>query len=150
MWHNGTGIILYDPPRPKLKKKVDWWCIVQVNEEITRYYRYWVMKNPAYFKETSLDNLCMPSWGSHISVLRGERPRDDLMHLWRKYHGQRVNFRYSHDVRRSGDTTGWDRPDNYFFLDIHCPELINIRKELDRPTNWNLHMTIGRTWGEED
>lgn len=145
MWHKGKGIIIYDPPRPRLKRKVDWWCIVDIDREITRYYRYWANQNPTWFGETRLD-LCNPSWDSHISVIRGEIPRDDLMHLWRKYHGMEIEFRYSHEIRRSGDTTANDRPDNYFFVDVECPFLSRIREEFDKPANWKYHITIGRTW----
>lgn len=140
MWHESTGTIIYDPHRPGLKKKDKWWCIVVVDREITRYYRWWVQK------EMWVHNLCQPSWDAHISVIRGEKPKPELMHLWRKYHGQRVKFKYRHGVRRSGDTTGWDRPDSYWFVDVDAPFLIDIRHELHRPVNWNLHLTIGRTW----
>ena len=68
------------------------------------------------------------------------------MHLWKKYDGQIVEFEYKHFPRQSGDTTGGDRPDSYFFVDIRAPELIDIRKEFGFPTNWNLHLTVARTW----
>lgn len=85
---------------------------------------------------------------AHISIIRGynDRPTPELEHLWKKYDGQRVEFKYSHNVRQSGDTTGWDRPDHYWFVDVDCPVLMDIRREMNRPTNWNLHLTIGRTW----
>ena len=138
MWHTSTGIIRYDPPRGKMKKKTDWWAVVNVDREITRYYRWWVMK------EKWID-LCQPSWDAHISIIRGERPKDHLMHLWKKYNGHKVEFRYKHNVRQSGDTTGWDRPDSYWFVEVDCPLLIDIRKELELPHDWKLHLTIGRT-----
>ena len=124
MWHTGSGRIIYDPKRPGLKKKVDWWCILTVDKEITRYYRWWIQRE------------------LHI----GERPRNDLMHLWKKYNGQKIEFKYRHNPRVSGDTTGNDRPDHYWFIDVDCPLLLDIRKELQRPSDWNLHLTVGRTW----
>jgi hypothetical protein len=69
-----------------------------------------------------------------------------MMHLWKKYDGLEVEFEYEHNPRISGDTTGWDRPDAYHFISIRCDTLINIRKELNYPTDFGLHMTIGRTW----
>lgn len=130
MWHESTGIIKYDPPRPGLRKKRDWWAIVKVDREITRYYRWWV-------KSRYWIDLCQPSWDAHISIVRGEKPEHHLMHLWKKYDGHKVNFKYGHDVQQNG---------HFWFVDVDCPFLLDIRKELNRPTNWNLHLTIGRTW----
>lgn len=132
MWHKGSGVIYYDPPRPGMKRRTDWWCIVDVDREISRYYRWWVMR------EKWID-LCKPSWDCHISVIRGEKPSDDLTHLWRKYHGQRVDFLYSHEVRPTRSGTFW-------FIEVQCPELMEIRKEFGLPTNWPLHITIGRIY----
>lgn len=134
-----TGIIKYDPYRGKMKSKTDWWCVLNTDDEITRYYRWWVKKH--YWID-----LCQPSWGAHVSIIRGEKPTPDLMHLWKKYDGMKVEFKYSHVVRQSGDTTGNDRPDSYWFVDVDCPFLLDIRRELKRPTDWKLHLTIGRTY----
>jgi len=140
MWHTSTGKIVYDPKRsPKIKKGEKWWCVVTVDREITRYYRWWIEK------ELHVKGLCQPSWNAHISVLRGEKPRHDLMHLWKKYDGEIVTFRYKHFPRQSGDTTH-DRPDFYWFVEVDCPKLISIREELERPSDWKLHITVGRTW----
>lgn len=146
MWHKTSGIIKYDPYRPGLQKKTEWWCVVNVDREITRYYRWWVDKeilNPLAFDKRG---LAEPSWNAHISVIRGERPAPNLMHLWKKYDGKQIEFEYSHNVRQSGDTTGRDRPDNYWFVGIKSEFLLNIRREFGFPSDWNLHMTIGRTW----
>ena len=138
-WHYGKGVIRYDPPRPGMKRRTDWWCIVDIDREITRYYRWWVMK------EKWID-LKQPSWDAHISVIRGEKPKPQLMHLWNKYEGKTVEFRYKHEVRQSGDTTNGDRPDYYWFVEAECEWATNIRKELERPFEWKHHITIGRTY----
>lgn len=136
-WHSGTGKIVYDPYRGNLKKKKHWWCVVEVDREITRYYRWWIQS------QLHISGLCQPSWDAHISVLRGEKPREDLMHLWKKYNGQSITFRYKHDPHfiKDRESTGF-----YWMVDVDCPQLINIRKELQRPSNWQLHLTVGRTW----
>lgn len=133
------GKIIYDPHRGRMKKRTAWWCVVDIDKEITRYYRWWI-------KQRYWIDLCQPSWDAHISVIRGEKPRPHLQHLWKKYDGQIVEFQYSHNVRQSGDTTGWDRPDHYWFVEIDCPQLVDIRKEFELPYDWKLHLTIGRTW----
>ncbi len=140
MWHISTGKIIYDPHRPGLNN-TKWWCVVNVDREITRYYRWWIEK------ELHIKELKQPSWDAHISVVRGarDRPTPELAHLWKKYHGEVVEFKYKHCPRVSGDTTN-DRPNNFWFVEVECPKLIQIRQELERPSDWKLHLTVGRTW----
>lgn len=139
MWFKTKGRIEYNPARGKLKKKPDWWCIVHIDPEISRYMRYWLEKDSGL-------KIAMPSWGTHVSVIRGEKPTEEMMYLWKKYDGEEVEIEYSINVRQSGDTTGFDRPDCYWFIDVKCPFLIDIRKEFCYPYNYGLHMTIGRVW----
>ncbi|WP_205249355.1 hypothetical protein, partial [Escherichia coli] len=75
--------------------------------------------------------LNQPSWDAHLSIIRGEKPKPHLMHLWKKYDGQTVDFRYKHEVRRSGDTTNGDRPDYYWFVEAECEMATTIRKEFE-------------------
>jgi hypothetical protein len=141
MWHTGTGIIQYDPRRGKMTKRTKWWCVVgNVDREITRYYRTQVAKR------YHLHHMCQPSWDAHISIIRGERPPKHLMHLWKKYEGLQVEFRYKHYPRQSGDTTGNDRPGWYWFVEVDFPLGIQIREEFGFPSNWKLHLTVGRTY----
>lgn len=158
-WHKSTGVIVYDPYRFGMKTKTDWWAVLDVDKEITRYYRWWIDKhvfNPLKIDHEGMDKylkekypvttLYPPSWDAHVSIIRGEKPRPDLMHLWKKYHGEKVEFLYKHEPRFSGDTTGGDRPNSFWFVEVHCPKLMEIRKELKRPTQWKLHLTVGRTY----
>ena len=132
MWFKTKGKIVYDPERGNLKKKPDWWALVNLDPEISRYYRYWIRR------ELHI-NLHQPSWGTHVSIIRGEKPWPDQMHLWKKYNGLEVEIEYSHNVRQA-------HMKDYWFVDVKCPQLIDIRKELNLPCNFGLHMTIGRTW----
>lgn len=144
--HYGTGIIQYDPYRAGMKRRTQWWCVVDVDKEITRYYRWWInkMQNPLQFEEL---NLKQPSWDAHISVIRGEQPFADKMHLWKKYHKKKVTFEYNHvgdyylGIPRKGEAPG-----QFYIVDVHCPELIQIRKEFGFKTDWSLHLTFGRTY----
>ena len=124
IWHKGTGIIKYDPYRHGMKRKTEWWSIVQVDKEITRYYRWWV-KNQYWI------DLCQPSWDAHISIIRGERPTDRVKHLWKKYHNKQIHP---------------NQPSYYWFVEVKSPFLTMIRDEMNLPSNWNFHITIGRTW----
>ena len=137
----GTGTIIYDPYRGQMKKKTNWWAVVEIDKEITRYFRWWVKK------ELHVD-LFQPSWDAHISIIRGEQPPEDKKKLWKKYHRQEIEFDYSLDVRQSGDTTGWDRPSHYWFVNVQCPQLKLIRDEFGFPSDWSQHITIGRTYDQ--
>jgi hypothetical protein len=139
MYIISSGIIIYDPPRGKMKKKTDWWAVVEIDKEITRYFRWWVER------ELNI-KLQKPSWDAHISIVRGEKPAIDKLYLWEKYHKRKINFKYSVNVRQSGDTTGNDRPSNYWFVEVECPFLKEIREEFGFPSDWKQHITIGRTW----
>lgn len=133
MWHTSTGIIKYDPPRPGMKRKTDWWAIVKVDREITRYYRWWVWRR-------YMIDLKQPAWNAHISIIRGEKPPKDRRHLWKKYDGMKVEFRYSHEVRQVRN-----KPE-FWFVEVDCPFLKQIRDEFGFPSNWRQHITIGRTY----
>lgn len=128
--YTSTGRLIYDPRRPGLKEKTKWWCVLLVDREITRWCRWWV-------KREHWIDLCQPSWDAHVSVIRGEKPNDEQMHLWRNYHGKVFEFKYSNRVVQNG---------NFWLVKVEAPELKAIREEFGFPSNWSLHLTIGRTW----
>lgn len=130
--HEGFGYIKYDPYRANMKNKRKWWCVVQVDKEISRYYRWWIKKEYGLM-------IHQPAWDCHISVIRGERPKGSLIELWKKYDGIKVNFRYSINVY----------PNNYgkfFTVEVESNDLLHMRKELQLPTDYGLHITIGKTY----
>ena len=145
----GTGTLRYDPYRGDMKSNTDWWLIVDTDPEIVRYYAQQVMANPAAFGETKIV-LLKPSWGSHISVVRGEEPRGNFKKLWKKYGSEKIKFEYSHVVRRSGDTTPSFHLDHFWFVDVWCDRLNEIRSELglkahyDDGRPFHHHLTVGR------
>lgn len=150
-----TGILRYDPPRGDMKRNVRNWLVLETCHGIVLYYGDYVRRNPTFWGESRID-LKMPSWGSHVSVVRGEHIRQDFYDRhWRKYEGEVVEFEYSHLVRRSGDTTPGERPENFWFLDVHCDRLMDIRRELGLRTSspidgrpFTSHLTIGRVYDE--
>lgn len=140
-FHSGSGVIVYDPYRGEMKKRTNSWCVVEVDREVTRYFRWWM----SYQKHIHLQP---PSWDAHISIVRGERIDPSAQHLWKKHHGQRVNFFYEHvgafQTARSGFRGSPDDGD-YYWVDVECSLMDNIRKELGLRQGWKFHLTFGRT-----
>lgn len=141
-----TGTLQYDPPRdglknqPGRKQRTDWWAVVHIPRDITRYYRWLTAKNIPGLK------LYAPAWDAHVSVIRGERPSQNKINLWKKYEGERIDMWYDTDIQCSdikghGVTSG-----KFWFVEVVSPRLAEIRQEFGFPTNWKFHLTFARTW----
>lgn len=132
-YHKSTGIVTYDPFR---NGKVDpFWCVIECDKEITRYYRAWLQREKHMV-------LAQPSWDAHISVVRGERKANQPK-LWNKYHKWEIDFEYQHGVIDS--VKDKDQPGTFYWIDVKCPQLNEIRSELGLITGRSFHLTIGRT-----
>jgi hypothetical protein len=159
-WFEGQGIIVYDPDRGDMKTRTKWWVVVNLDRGITDYYRHWANKQINPLRYDTLDrqraswklncdrreDLLVPAWGAHMSIIRGEKPYPDKMHLWKKYDGQKVDFKYSYNVRYSGDTM--DRGEKngvYWFVDAVCDVGKQMREEFNLKSDWTFHITVGRT-----
>jgi hypothetical protein len=151
------GRIVYDPKRPGMRSRVrasgsntiDWWCILEVDREIARYYRWWIGRH--WWGRTALrpDWLCPPAWNPHVSVCRGEVPRPQDREHWRAYHGEKVEFQYAHYPRQTTQedrTRRYTKDGDFWFLDVVCPRIDEIRHELGLRTHYRYHMTVGRTF----
>jgi len=134
--HTGHAYIKYDPPRPGMKTRTQWWCIATVDREISRYYRWWIQKTYGLM-------LHKPAWDCHISVIRGEKPGSDLLNLWKKYDGMKVSFDYTPYVYPNKGA-------KFFAIKVQSNDLLHIRKELQLPTDYGLHITIGKTYDKLD
>jgi hypothetical protein len=88
---------------------------VEIDEELANYYRSLIPKYFPYLK---------PRWPSHITVVRTEKETPVNREHWGKYHGQEIEFQYD-PIIRSGKM--------YYWLNIWCVELENIREELGLP-----------------
>lgn len=132
----GTTKIIYDPHRGTMKRDTDWWCIADVDDEICRYYRWWVWNR-------YMIDLQKPAWGGHISIVRGEYIRDEFKPLWKSRNHKTVNFEYSHDVKTKDGV--------FWYVDVVCHEFNDIRKELGLDWHYkdggifHFHITVGRT-----
>lgn len=132
-----TGKIIYDPPRPGMKRRTEWWAIISVDREITRYFREMVRKR--FFID-----LCEPSWNAHVSAIRGERIHQSKQHLWKRMHGQKVTVHYSINVKQPPG-----KP-HFWYVEAYAPEIDQMRGELGLRTDFSYHLTIGRTYNETD
>lgn len=133
----GTGIIVYDPPRGDMRARTDWWCVANVDREITRYYRWWLQ----YERHIHLQP---PAWDAHISVVRGERPAAEYHSYWKKHTKRKVVFEYNHgDIREEIDKKNGGK---FYWVNVRCPELDDIRGELGLRTGFSYHVTVGRTY----
>ena len=139
--HKSVGKLVYDPYRGDMKNRTEWWCIIELDREITRYYRYWVQRRYGI-------ELFQPSWDAHISVVRGEMPRtEELRDLWGKYRGERIEFEYGIDPCKGGaENTKHDNAGMFWMVDVVCPRASEIRTELGLRTFYSYHLTIGRTY----
>lgn len=161
-WFTGKGTIVYDPDRGDMKARTKWWVVVNLDQGITDYYRWWANRcvNPlrvsaedrtkqSYkLRGVQDEDLLVPAWGAHMTIIRGEKPREAQMHLWRKYDGQTVDFKYSPNVRYSGDTKDvGEKNGRYWFIDAVCPLGKQMRDEFGFASNWTFHITVGRTRG---
>ena len=144
-FHCGSGIVVYDPYRGGMKRRTKGWCVVEVDKEVTRYFRWWLMREKHI-------HLRPPSWDAHISIVRGETLDPSVQHLWKKYHGQKVTFFYQHvsayKQARSGKRGGPDDGE-YYWVDVECPLMDTIRSELKLRKGWHFHITFGRTYEYE-
>lgn len=131
-----SGIVVYDPPRPGMKRRTHNWCVINCDKEITRYYRWWMDK---YINPLGLNGkgLCQPSWDAHISCCRGEAIHDEKLKFWKKYQSMKVDFNYSHEVKRSK---------NFWFVEVECALIDLIRHELGLRTFYKYHLTIGKLY----
>lgn len=132
-----TGKIVYDPPRPGMKRRTERWVIASVDREITRYYREMVRKR--FFLD-----LCEPSWNAHVSIVRGENIRPEFQALWKRMHGKTVQIQYGIDVKQVPS-----KP-HFWYVSAYAPEIDEIRGELGLRTNFSYHLTIGRTYNDND
>lgn len=131
------GRIVYDPPRPGMKRNTDRWAIVSMDREITRYYRWWI-------KTHYHIDLCQPSWDAHISIVRGEHISKNAEALWRSRHGQKIQVKLG-IVPKQVEAKPY-----FWYIDGFAPEIDEIRAELGLKSGFNYHLTVGRTYGENE
>lgn len=107
----------------------DNWLVAHIVDDLGDYY-YDIYERA--IRSYGLD-IQKPSWGSHISIVRGEEiPNLDY---WDTLHEKDIAFKFNPFFRTNG---------KHVWLDIHCPSMFDIRRGLGlraRP-EYSFHMTI--------
>lgn len=130
------GYIEYDPDRKDMKRRTEYWCVLQLPNDLVRYYQYFVRTE----KHIELE---MPAWGAHATIIRGEKPDAEHIHLWKKYHKQKVKIRFKPEIVEVKDRK---KDGSFYIINFESPELVEIRRELGLPIYPEFHITIGRTY----
>jgi hypothetical protein len=116
-----------------IKSDTDFLVTAITCEELSRYYRYLVLKH-------NYINLLKPGWKSHITISKiNPAEKFPVASLFDK---REIEFSYEPIVRYSGDTTK-DKPPTHWFLDVYSDEIREIRYALGLPDYTKFHVTIG-------
>lgn len=129
MKSKSIGTLRYSPKLLGDRPSEKWWLVLDCVEGIGNYHRglYRLFHH-------GTRELMKPAWDSHITVIRNEEPSDKS--LWEKYSGKAVKYEYHHEPLTDG---------NYWWLNVFCEELLQIRVELGLPREpqFPLHLSIG-------
>ena len=129
------GILEYDLDRGTMKKKKDFWLVLQLPYEIVKYYQY--------FLKTDLHlDIKDPQWGAHVSIVRGEVPPNP--EFWKKYDGQKMKIKFYPEVEEVKDKKN---PGSFYVIEFDDEFIAHIRSELGLQSKYlRYHLTVGRTY----
>ena len=140
-WFKGTGTLVYDPKR-KNKKNTHDWLVLEVDREITRYFRWFIDHELVNITGAVDHGVLQPSGDAHVSVLRGAGdlrniPRNHRDAMWKKYQGRKVDFLYSPEVKLAKG--------KFWYVEVKCPWLLELREwEWDVPFDFGMHLTVAK------
>jgi hypothetical protein len=114
----------------QLKCRPDWWLTLQVDEDLGAYYRRWFNLASRYDGK----QIGSGSWGSHISIVRGEEP--DYWKRWEEVDGVAIEFEYETIYKTEG---------KHIWFPVFCDRLPKVREflGLEKEPFINFHLTIG-------
>jgi hypothetical protein len=129
--------LIYDPTDVGVATRKGfqpWWAAAMLSNNLTAFYRHLI------FLQTG-ETLTAPMWRSHVSVIRGEEPRNKG--AWKKFHGREVTIQYFPERAMQND--------KYVWFPAHSVELEDIREELGlrRTPKTPFHLTIGNRKGSQ-
>lgn len=123
------GTLRYSPKMLGNRVSENWWLIVDLDPELVKYYRHLY-----HINTYRCHKLIRPAWEAHISVVRNEEPVHKQ--FWEAHAGEKVEVEIHSELHTNGE---------YFWLDVACPRLYNIREELGLPREpyYPFHLSIG-------
>jgi hypothetical protein len=107
------------------------WLVLMCDDSISQYYR------SLFYREYPWKGkLTRPVWGTHISIIRGERIPN--FQLWGLDTNKIIEFEYEGGVLDNNE---------YYWLKTKCPYLSDLRIKygLTPEPRFGFHLTIGRT-----
>lgn len=128
------GKLIYSP-RSHLGSN-EKWLVLMCDDEISSYYRHLFTKEYPYLNGERIGKLTRPVWGTHISIIRGERIPNQK--IWGKDANKIVEFEYEPGVLDNQE---------YYWLKAKCDYLSQLREAygLNPEPRFGFHLTIGRT-----
>lgn len=141
------GYICYNPKR---NVSSDWWLTIELPkfEQTAAYYRWMVDRywweadsHPTKRKYSRL------SHAPHVSVIRGEKPRQNIDQWGKFLNKSKVDVYYDYRIRQT--TIQKDGKDHFWFVDVHIDCFCELRKYfgLDYQRDdvpFHGHITIAR------
>jgi len=111
------------------------WAYLECCAELGRYYRF-----AARFLDPQFIRLMKPAWGTHVTVIRREVPKNETK-MWGRNKSV-VTFQYEAPVRSNN---------KHVWLDVDCEEILDFRESVGLPRNpeFKLHCTVGVMPGED-
>jgi hypothetical protein len=104
------------------------WALLECDDEIGKMYRS--LYSLEYFYKPKIQK---PLWGTHISIIRGERTLDNA--IKEDINGMLVEFDYIPDMQTNGC---------HFYLSVICPILDDIRETFGLGRSLvNYHLSVG-------
>ncbi len=147
-----TGVLRFDPPRGRMKTRTEWWCVIEVDNDIRDYYR-WHMDREWWNADNSTIKrfYVSPSWNAHLSVIRGERPRENE-YLWGVGSGELVQIQYDNQIRQTKNAMHSGEVDKFWFIGAEWDGYVAFREQFGLPVTYDgvphkSHITIARTYG---
>jgi len=127
------GVILFSPTRTIIKDHISdpCWCIVQLDDEFSKYYQYVCKKIYNNIK------LQTPKWGPHITVIRNEFLGEN--YDWKSLDRKEIEVVYNNKIENNGK--------HYWMPIINNEIYYEIRNNMGIFTEpeFNFHLTFGVT-----
>jgi len=145
-----VGRIKYDPDRGKMKKRREWWCVIELTPGLCGYLRWQYHNHWWEYEPVRRTDLFAPAFHDHCTLIRGEIP--EIPKEWRYRDGEIVEIFYNNTIHIGNQST--HRGDVLFYhVNCHVPVAKDIRSRLGLPSGrfWNgvwkdfhYHITIGK------